>query len=491
MYKFFFTLVFLMPTSIMHAFTPKIVAGQVFYEYVGPLQYDVHFMCYTNCDDTFSNTNIPMMVYASQNCGISKIVQLHKLAVSNGIFISKACPNSTCTDSLNTCDGYWQYHYSATISLDTFCTEWVFQVNVNRPSNFSNISIGNSGSCIATLNNIARPSNSSIVTLLPQFLITGNNIVQSLLLAPYDADNDSLVFETHYTLDSSSYALPQSINFNAGYTIQNPIGNNNVYAIHPNTGEINFNALNTGLHIITTKELEYDRITKQLIATRFVDHLLCISPCYSHSVDFINPIPPYINSLTGALFSIDTNSDINALINVPFNFKINLKPKVSNNVKQIKSDNLNTAKGSIFSYSINANNEIEIQMSWTPKNIDTGIHIVNILIEDSINCNSFTPIPIPLKINVLNLSLSSNLMQKTNLNSCYPNPAKGTLYYSHKHQCIPKSHLIIKNIYGQIVYQNATDELSAIAKIDIANFSKGFYFLTNTMDGFETKFVVE
>jgi hypothetical protein len=476
------------------AITPKIVAGQLIYTYQSPLHYKVQLVLYANCHEAIPVGNIPMMVYSQTGAGTAQTVQLifDVNNTNNGLLVKGACLNTECMDSLNVCDGFLEYTFIANVILDTISTDWTFQVNVKRDNSLTNINISNNGSIITTLNNVARPSNNSSISIIDQFIILGTNMNATYLSGPYDPDNDSLALEIHETLDSSSFVFPQNTNFNSGFTLQNPLGATSVYSLNQSNGSINFTAQQVGNFQTTIKTIEYDRNSQQILGTKYADILFCISPCYSRSVNFINANAPYIDTMTGASFSADTVNDINASVGYPFMFEIKFTPKIFLNYSVVASDYLTTAIGSNFTFikdtSINKINTI--RLSWTPQITDTGMHTVKFIIDDSLPCTHFTPIEIPVKIKVAKAPLAISDISNSKNISIYPNPTSNTIFIQNKNKYIAKGTLEIRNIMNEIVYTNNENLIDETISINCSAFKTGIYFVINKMDNSVMKFVV-
>jgi hypothetical protein len=383
--------IFIITSFTSEATTPKIVAGQLFYIYASPLTYEVSFKFYTNCSDSIGAGTIPMMVYSSLNCGIAQTVQLKydSSILNNGALVTLSC--SECPDSLNICaEGYLEYTYKAVVVLDTNCTEWTFQVNTLRANNIANINTINNGSILATVNNVARPINSSLVSTSSLFWKVGANLNMTFASNYFNLDSDSLVFENHNPQDSSFFALPQNTSYNTGFTLLNPLGNASVYNVNANTGTILFNAQQTGLYTTSVKCLEYDQITKKLVGTTICDRLFYVSPCYTKSVSFKTNATKNISNLQGAFFSTDTLSDIEIATQNMGSFQIQFKTLDKQNTKEILCDN-SAANGSTFNYNYvtdAAGDKLyTIHFNWLPQTSDLGIHNVLFTIQDSFDCN--------------------------------------------------------------------------------------------------------
>jgi hypothetical protein len=436
---------------------------------------------------------IPMMVYSPQNCGLSQTVLLYydsSTFIDNGILVNITC--SDCPDSLNACNGYLQYNYKAIVILDTLCSDWVFKVNVTRPSNITNINTANNGSIFCTLNNVIRPVDNGQFNIYQQFWQVSANQNLTYTTGVYDPDGDSLFFEKQNPLDSSAFVLPQNSNYNTGYSLINPLGTSSSYSISSNTGTILFNAQQTGLYLHSVKCSEYDVVTKDLLGISIRDYLFYVSPCYTHSVKFDSN--SYISDLQGANYSTDLLSDIQIATVNQASFQIKFKTLDLLNFKQIKCNNNIFGSGSTFNYDFVTTADgyklYTIYFNWTPQIADTGIHNLLFTIRDSMMCNIYAPIEIPINIKVVHFPLSNIEAIITNENIIYPNPAQNILFYKNTNINITKHALEIRNFLNQVVYVNESEKGSGDTQIDVSHFCNGVYFIEDKMNGVFVKFVI-
>jgi hypothetical protein len=493
MNRYLLLVICILQTYLTNAFTPKIVAGGLSYNYIAPMQYQLEMTFYANCNDSINMDSIPTMVCASSACGNQQIVYLQKdiSNPNNGKLINVGC--EPCLDSLNICDGYIYYNYKALVTLDTNCSDWIFQVNVNRPANISNLNTNSGGSLITTLNTTARPINNSVWN--SQALVTKTAIFNPyfFVLGSSDSDNDSLFFQNQTPLDSSSFNLPPNGLYNIGYNFTNPLGTNTQFALDSNNGAIQFNAQQTGLFVHSVKISEYDQSTKQLIAISIKDYLIYVSPCKSFSVDFQNPQRPFISALTNTAFSTDTNSDVTFHANNNSGFEIKFKPKEYKAHKIITCNNVQ-AIGSNYTSSFiidtDSNNLYSINFKWEPQLTDTGIHEIVFSIKDSMLCSKNALIEIPIRIKVMNFPLSIQSLNDQRKSFVFPNPTQYVLKYSQIPHTVSDGKLEIRNMFGQLVYRNTSIINSKEIDIDVSTLIDGNYFLHDKTNGNFLQFTI-
>ncbi len=474
-------------------FTPKVVAGSLSYFSTSPLSYTVNLEFYTTCSDSTSIDSIPLQIYSPLNCGNNQTVYL-KFQYNNTAFFN--CPSDgPCIDSLNDCGGFIKHYYTGIISLDTICTDWHLQVNTIRPNNITNLSNLSQGSLLAIINNVSRPSNASTVTTQNPFYITGTNFPFYYVSGPLEPDQDSLNIVIENSLDSSSFVYPANAIFNASYNLLNPLGPFSSFSLVPNIGTIQCNTSQTGLYVFSLKFEEYDKSTNLFVGSTIKDFLIFASPCYSNSVNFINPTSPHINILNGfAAASTETAYDIIMPPSQASGFKVQFTPKIFSNFKKITCNNTDSAVGSQFSYSINQqlNNPPlhTIDFNWSPQPTDTGIHKIEFKISDSIGCYPFSDINFITKIKVGNYPTSNNSISMATSILCYPNPANNWLIYQPAQQNVFEQDIEIRNMINQEVSIKAFTVESKYIKYDISLLAQGLYFLHDKANGSITKFQV-
>jgi Secretion system C-terminal sorting domain len=391
------------------------------------------------------------------------------------------CPTvNPCLDNLNVCDGYLLYVYAAIVILDSSCTNWTFQVNVNRPNNITNI-IGVNSSVIATCNTIARQSNNSNIELDIPFIKIGADSNMIVGCGMYDLDNDSLFIEIHNPLDSSYFTLPPNLTFKPGYTLTQPLGMSNSFSINNNNGQLHFNALQSGLFLVTFKVSEYDRNTQSLLCTKFHDVLIYVSPCLSQPYTFVNSALPHIQNIQNGWLSTDTICDVYTTTASALNFNIYyIHNNFSNNMIAVTSNNQTAASGSLVNAYFDTNLLYNvINFKWNPTVLDTGMHILNFRIKDTLSCQPYSPVLFPIKIKVVNFPLQITKATSTFANLIYPNPAQQFINYINTGKVIASNNLEIRNLMNETVYKNPETIYQQTCRIDVSNLPNGFYYLIN------------
>ncbi len=311
--------------SVNEAEASHYAAGELYYDYISPMVYKVHLKIYRDCTGAGLSTTDQVCV-GSNSQAVSYSFTVDTAGANdpkNGKAISQVCPTipTTCSVPAGTIIAYTYYHYVATVDLTNDAgggpaTDWQFTYNTCcRNAAVLNLN-PNQGSfgLIARLNNIAKPTNSSIRFLAEPIPYICDTFQQTYQNQPYDPDGDSIYVVAVPAIQTVDCQTGVPTNFNY-FTINPPqavpafvtsaqkpfpILPATNYVVNPATGAATFNpaAIPAGgklSYVLAFEAQEYDKLTGIKIGTVERDAQIYIFDC-------ANVTPPIIPDTNAQVF---------------------------------------------------------------------------------------------------------------------------------------------------------------------------------------------
>ncbi len=385
-----FVLIAMLLGSMHTAKASHIAAADIYYEYIGPLQYRINLVLYRDC------LGIPLqatefMSADALSCGLSiPGFQVDTAGTNdplNGKFLDQLCPGvlSQCYNTSSQFPGYQYFHYAKIVNLPAVCTDWTFSWSTCC-RNGAILNIAPNSICIdAVLNNVARPINSSPkLSILPIPYICINQ-PQSYLNGPVDPDLDSIVFTPTAPLGAIGCS---PYTFLGGNTVTSPLPNTGTYIVDPSTGTADFTATALGNYVLAFKAEEYDKNTGVLLGSIMRDVQVAVLNC--------NAAPPLVLNLTNVVPAAALISQTPAVISIcptqTLSFDVQGSTTAATNIITTNSNNAISCPGSTYtSNPINGGNPVTGTFTWTPTGAQVGQHTLIISFTDS-TCTSTQPI---------------------------------------------------------------------------------------------------
>lgn len=386
--------IFLLGTTVAKA--SHQAAIDIYYEYMSPLTYKIHLVIYRDCTGIGQGSSEGMTAY-STSCGQNITFNVDTATAAdpnNFAFVDDLCSNvpSTCINPSSTFNGYQYCHYAAIINLPMACTDWVFNwQSCCRNTGIQNI--GANGVCInATLNNVARPVNSSTVLTIRPIPYVCFNQPTLYLNGPIDPDLDSIVFEAITPNDWNPNPQCTPYLFNGTYTQANPIGAPAGYFVDATTGTAAFTPTIQGFFVLAFRANEYDKATGVRVGSVERDVQINVLNCNSAPplVDTINAGPIY--NLTGAATLSNTPVVLTVCPGTPMSFNVKATSQTLSNLVKTYANNVNSCPGSTYtSTPVPGGNPVTGTFNWTPAGSDIGDHTLIMTFSDS-TCTVGQPI---------------------------------------------------------------------------------------------------
>lgn len=384
-----------------------IAAADVYYEYLGPLNYKVHLILYRDCGGAGLGPTTNMTALDS-SCSQSSISFTVDTAGTNDPWNGTArhgiCPNlvsaNPCQNPPAQFDVYQYWHYAGDITLPYACADWRFRWTLccRNPNQTG----PNSSTCVyALLNNTVRPNNSTVLTAEPIPYICINQPFQ-YLNSPVDPDLDSVVFEATTAGNNFSafsctpYTLAQ---YNAPLTPQNPVTTTPAtpanYVVDPTTGTVAFTPTQLGQFILAFTATEYDYVTQQRVGQVQRDVQVTVVGCTTVPP---NPTPnPTLNSAIHNLSGAVQLSTVPTIVlgvcpGETMSFQaIGTGDTANNLVKTLANNNVSCPGSSYTSNPLGGGNPVTGTFTWTPPASQIGDHTLIITFVDS-TCTNGQPI---------------------------------------------------------------------------------------------------
>lgn len=378
-------------------------AADIYYEYLGPLNYRLHLIIYRDCSGANAPNTTTVSAFDS-SCSQSTLnipmVQDPNDSL-NGTAQHDICPN--LVPLVNPCNNppplftiYQYFHYIGDVTLPYACSDWRF-----RWSSFArngNSTVGVTGTCVyAELNNTMRPNNSVILTARPIPYICVNQPYQ-YLNSPVDPDLDSIVFEaTPAGNNPNAFGCTQCA-YSPNYTPTSPIAtttppsvNPAGYVVDPSTGTIAFTPTSVGSYVLAFTANEYDQVTKQKVGHVQRDVQVNVESCTTRPPQFPPGSP--IANLTGATTIATTPVlTLGVCPGETMSFSATAVGDTANNVIKTFANNAISAVNSTYtSNPLAGGNPVTGTFTWTPNASQIGNHTLIITFVDS-TCTNGQPI---------------------------------------------------------------------------------------------------
>jgi gliding motility-associated-like protein len=285
MFKFFIkikivTILLILP---MIGKASHIFGGDLVYEHLTGNNYRFYLTIYADCAGSstlLTNLYSALPIISRYNGNTTVDNFTLSLLPGSGIEVSPVCPaqlsNTTCASPTGTVVGVRQFIYTGTKNLGSTSANWRFifwgdlNISGNKTGRSNNITNINSTTCgtggnasimslEATLNNVAAPNNSVVLTTLPTPFHC-INIAQSYNQGAVDPDGDSLSFELVDGIDgavanATSYCL---VDYIPPYTATNPVSATaGSFSFNTFTGQFNYTPNITQNSLVVIKVTEW------------------------------------------------------------------------------------------------------------------------------------------------------------------------------------------------------------------------------------------
>ncbi len=275
MLRKFYAAILLTLLAMPAARATHISGGEIYWDCVGPNQYEITLVVYRDCAGINLNSNYNLPVWSP--CDTLQV----NVSTPGGTEISQLCdielPNSTCNGG--SLPGVEQYVYTGIITLPP-CDFWTVAWWDNWRNN-AIVNLQNPGSqdiyIEATLNNIVAPCESSpeFTNLAIPYVCMGYPISYSY--GVYDAEGDSLA----YSLIGARTTAGAPIPYVAPHTPTNPIPG---LTLDPTTGQLNFTLTQAGDWVVVVQVDIFDAFGNH-IGTVMRDMQFIAYPCSNQPPD--------------------------------------------------------------------------------------------------------------------------------------------------------------------------------------------------------------
>jgi len=302
------------------------------------------------------------------------------------------CPSATnsCRSATSTNLGFGRAIYSDTITIPgPAAPDWEFDWIGSPRDKATNVdpSISQRVDVRCGINNTGDYYYKSTprYTLLPKFNACYNQH-NSMALAPYDPDGDSLFTFTKRPLTSTSGSCfsKRDMSYASGYDYTYPIdAPTEPFTVNSYTGVSTFTpSINGNRYTLAFQTNKYDIYSGDFLGYCQRDMEVYINTCTS--------TPPSIDSFvtitSGATYD-SVNHILNVCPNVPISFKLNATGAAGSHIVGT-SDNNKTAAGSgFFENYVSATgttyDSLQMFLNWTPTAKQIGLHVIDFHIKDS------------------------------------------------------------------------------------------------------------
>jgi gliding motility-associated-like protein len=377
--------------SVQSSKASHFAAADIYYEYVGPLQYKIHLKLYGDCTGIPLNTSEGMNA-TSVSCNQNIFFTVDTIGANDPL--NGMHPNDLCANQSSTCDvpagiwpGFQYFHYVYTITLPMNCSDWTFtwESGARNPSIANLVAPGSLNIHVeAMLNSIARPNNNSVeLTFRPTPYKCVTTAV-TFLNGPVDPDLDSIVF----TPSTPMIGTGTFATFTGGNNVNSPLPNASGYVVNPSTGAADFIPTVAGNYVLAFKAEEYDVNTGIKIGSVMRDVQVAILNCVAPpplALNLTNIGPPSVLiSQTPAVLSVCPGQT--------FSFDVDGNSPSLTNIITTFANNAISCPGSTYtSNPLAGGNPVTGTFSWTPTGADIGQHTLIITFADS-TCNVNQPI---------------------------------------------------------------------------------------------------
>lgn len=210
-------------------------SADITYQCLGNNQYQISVSFYRDCAGTNAPNNVNIDI-VSASCNQNLNLNLTQIP-GTGTDVTPICNTMATTCNGGTSPGVEEYIYQGVITLPTNCTDWIFSFSLCCRNNAIN-TIQNPGNeniyVEAKLNNLTYACNNSPTFSNAPVSFPCVGQTSCFNHGAFDADGDSL----YYTLLAPATGPNTTVNYNAGYSPQQPLQSNPATTFNPNTGDI-------------------------------------------------------------------------------------------------------------------------------------------------------------------------------------------------------------------------------------------------------------
>jgi gliding motility-associated-like protein len=352
--------------------------------------YKFIYKFYRDCNPGSSTEPASVTMCINSFCGTATSMPLPKILTlpggqPNGTPVGTGCPGFPTTCNGGTLPGYEEWWYSANYTIPNTCSLWRFSVSICCRNNaIQNLAApGGQQLYVETLfDNTVSQNNSSPFFSNPPIPYCCINQPFSYNNGAIDPDGDSLHFESLQPRSGGTCtATPTNCNYVVPpapappFTALNPFPTGGTFFVDPLTGSINFTATATGAYVITVRANEYRNGV--FIGSVMRDLQIVVENCST-------PSPVFgIDSLTilgGTLIGGVVQGCASELLEFCFNITSTNPAAIL-----VASDNHNvSAPGSNIVYTNTLTDSINACFSWQTTLLDTGLHILSVIVKDSL-----------------------------------------------------------------------------------------------------------
>ncbi|MFM2386856.1 MAG: hypothetical protein RL660_1613, partial [Bacteroidota bacterium] len=372
-------------------------AMDIYYEYVSPLVYDVHLIIYYDCNPQSAPPQYQQTMYA-QSTSLSQCISFQVDTTGLGLealdTVTSVCPNigSQCTNPNSIFIGYKKVHCVGQITLPSTAADWRFVWSTCcRNGAILNLNPAQVGmGVVATLNNIARPVNSSPRLLVDPVPYLCQNQLSQYVNGPFDPDNDSLRFVATPVLENSTCNATDTCTYTVPYWSKQPLPCPS-YEVDPTTGTVCFTPTQIGTYVLGFTCYDIDRNNGDTVGSIMRDVQVNIASCFGAPIVNCIPTPDsaeYTICPGTTLCFDDTCTATNTAA-----------------LLVAKSNNQLVCPGSTFIHPPFSYGSMITAFCWTPSDSDAGPHTLLLEYTDS-TCVNAQPILQKIykiiRINVLN-----------------------------------------------------------------------------------------
>lgn len=249
-------------------FASHVAGGYISYECTGnPNEYTIRLTLYRDCsgidlENTFRlnfSNSCGATNPSNAQCGISlppfiSPTPCFEIPLTSSEEVSQLCneaiPNSTCNGG--SLPGYEEYIYETTVVLPP-CDSWTVTYSLCCRNPATNVSNATSDDFViqTVINTSENDCNTTPqITAAPQpYVCVGQDVIYNL--GAFEPDGDNIV----YSLVSALSSPTNTVNYNGGYTPQEPIPG---LIINENNGVVQYTPTQVGNYIIVIRMEEFD-----------------------------------------------------------------------------------------------------------------------------------------------------------------------------------------------------------------------------------------
>ena len=318
--------------------------------------------------------------------------------------------------------------YKGTVTLPSAQTDWRFFWS-NGGRNASNLNSCGSIYVEAGLNNVTKYNNST-----PRFLSNPLPYIcvgqpTTYLNAQYDPNGDSIYVyqKIPYTPAGGGVnGYGQVCAYNAGWSVNDPIGSSTGYKLNPLTGSATFTPMTTGFFVLAFRGEDYERGSGQLLSYVYRDVQVTVLPCTAPPPD-IDSVEQVITSIKNATL-VKTPNQGEVVYVCPgseMEFSVNsTTDSTTHNVYMYANTSL--LPGSNFTVAGQGSNSVTGTFEWTPTGSHIGDHSLVIESKDS-TCTLWQPIVLT-NYRVILIRVVDGLNAGPDLPICQVNPDSVQLF---------------------------------------------------------------